>query len=132
MSNAMPTLQQATQDLLFPSESDFPVVPIEWPKNAPPPTSAPALLSARGRDADTPVQTLDFDAFFAPKTEQNDEQDERQRKTAGRLKVLSEVLKAELTDLRVYKVGSLNFDVFVLGRDEQGQWRGVSTQIVET
>ncbi len=132
MSDTLQHLKEASQDLLFPSESDYPLVPFEWPQDKPLPTSAALLLSGTGYPGDTPVQTLNFEEFFAFKIEERDDQDAPQRAGARRLKTLVEVLQSQLSELRVYKLGSLKFDVFILGHDAQGRWLGLSTQVVET
>jgi hypothetical protein len=41
-------------------------------------------------------------------------------------------LKAELTDLRVYRVGSTDIDVYILGKHPSGAWLGLKTKVVET
>ncbi|BCM92590.1 hypothetical protein IAD21_04472 [Abditibacteriota bacterium] len=132
MSDLLQQLQQTTEGLLFPSESDYPVVPFEWPDDAPAPSSPAAFLAAKGYAADTPIQQLDFDTFFSFKIQDREDQDDGQRATARQLGKVVEVLRANLSELRVYKVGNIHFDVFALGQSKDGTWMGVSTEVVET
>jgi hypothetical protein len=37
-----------------------------------------------------------------------------------------------VTDIRVFKVGRVNLDVYVVGRTKEGDWAGVQTKAVET
>ncbi len=132
MSDILNQLQQATKDLQFPSESDYPVVPFEWPSDAAAPTTPAAFLTAKGFAANTPIQQLDFAKFFTPQTKERDDMDDGQLATARQLKQVVDILKANLSDLRVYKVGKIEFDVFALGQQKDGHWAGVSTKVVET
>jgi hypothetical protein len=45
---------------------------------------------------------------------------------------LVRLLRENLTDVKVYKVGEINIPVLVLGRSASGRWLGVSTRVVET
>jgi hypothetical protein len=45
---------------------------------------------------------------------------------------LANVLNENLSDQRVYKVGGIEKDVYILGKTENGQWAGYKTQVVET
>lgn len=47
-------------------------------------------------------------------------------------KNLVRLLRENLTDVKVYKVGEINIPVLVLGRSASGRWLGVSTRVVET
>jgi hypothetical protein len=42
------------------------------------------------------------------------------------------VLEKNLDDIRVYRLGKVDIEVVVLGRDASGTWLGVRTNVVET
>ncbi|WP_437736108.1 nuclease A inhibitor family protein [Sorangium sp. So ce1335] len=122
-------LQEAAQDLLFPSESDHPLQPARWGVDA---SSPAALLAAEGLAADTAVEVTTVDDFFAPVLEAPEEAGEAALAAAGRYQRLVDLLERHLTDLRVYRVGRVDIDVHVVGRHPSGAWLGLKTKVVET
>ena len=45
---------------------------------------------------------------------------------------LAKVIEENLSDVRVFKVGEVNIDVYIVGRTKQGDWVGLHTKAVET
>ncbi len=123
-------LAQAVAGLLFPSETDAPLHVFVW--RATVPFSAQALLASAGYDPATPLQATDLDRFLRPVTTPRawygDEEQERMR----RFRALRDLLKAELSNITVYKVGTGAIDVYVVGRAADGTYCGVTTRVVET
>ncbi len=60
-----------------------------------------------------------------------DSYSEEQRSTARKYRELERLLKENLADVKVYKVGEINIPVYVVGRGAEN-WIGVSTRVVET
>ena len=141
-ANLMAQLNQAAAGLLFPSESDYPLVPFVWSRQevgapasadpATPPLPPEALLGFKGYPPNTPVQVTTPDAFFAPVVEGYDPNDPEQQQAAGRHARLVQVLQENLANLTVYRVGKRRIDVFVVGTTAEGDFAGVSTTVVET
>lgn len=52
--------------------------------------------------------------------------------TAQKFSSLAAVLKQELTDLTVYRVGEVQVDVFIIGLSTEGNIAGMSTKLIET
>lgn len=124
-STFLRTLEEAAAGLLFPSETDAPLVPIELSGVEGADLSAEGLLRAEGRAEGTKVEETTADDLFAPLIEAGDDD----AKKYGRI---LELLKAELSNLRVYRAGSTDIDVYVLGRHASGAWVGLKTKVVET
>lgn len=126
------TLKLATTDLLFPSESDAPLEPYCFPgPKGVEPTPA-ALLQAEHLPSDTPVETITVADLFDPFQSADENASEEDRAEAERYRELVAVLSRELTDLRVYRVGRVDIDVYILGKDATGAWLGLKTHVVET
>jgi hypothetical protein len=51
---------------------------------------------------------------------------------ARRYQALLRLLKENLNDLKVYRVGRINIAVYIIGRSKAGNWLGISTRVVET
>jgi len=45
---------------------------------------------------------------------------------------LVQTLKKTLKDIKVFKVGKVEADVYIVGRTESGDWAGLKTKVVET
>lgn len=126
------TLGQATSGLLFPSESDAPLTPYRFPgpKGAEP--TPEALLRVEHLPSDTPVETITVADLFDPFQHADESASEEDQAEAARYRALVELLTRELTALRVYRVGEVDIDVYVLGQDASGDWLGLKTHVVET
>ncbi|MDC3961620.1 nuclease A inhibitor family protein [Polyangium jinanense] len=118
----MQAIGEAAAGLLFPSESDFPIEAYRFGEAEPAPA---AVLRARGLPPDTPVEEVSVASFFEGLVEGDDD-------GAARFRALVDLLQRELSDLRVYRVGKVDIDAFVLGRHPSGVWLGITTKLVET
>ncbi len=123
-------LEQAIDGLLFPSESDAPLEVFVWRDAAP--FSPQALLAYAGYDKTTPVRTTALDRFFRPVTTSRAWYGEEERERMRRFRALRDLLKTELSDIKVYKIGTVAIDVYVVGRDASGTYCGLTTKVVET
>ncbi|MEP7121097.1 MAG: nuclease A inhibitor family protein [Byssovorax sp.] len=126
------TLGKATQGLLFPSESDCPLTPYTFPgaKGAEP--TPAALLAAEHLPGDTVVETLTVADLFEPFATAADDASAEDKAEAARYRAIVDLLGKELTDLRVLRVGKVDIDVYILGKDPTGAWIGLKTHVVET
>jgi hypothetical protein len=108
-------LQDASIGLLVMSESDYPFELVQWSGET---QITPAYLcSVSERPEGTPVEESNTEAFLG--------EDERFQK-------LHAVIKRNLADVKVYKVGTINIPVYVVGRSPDGNWLGVSTRLIQT
>ena len=123
-------LKEATKDLLFMSESDYPFEVFRWDKERE--ITPDVLRKVAGKGADDPVEERSVDEFFKQAVAMQDWHGNDEKVTAQKYQALVKLLKERLTDLKVYRVGSVNITVFILGKDQAGDWVGLSTQVVET
>lgn len=123
-------LTEASAGLLFPSETDSPLMPYWW--DGPGDPSPEELLRAGMLPPDTPVEIADVRDFFEGVTEPPPCPSEEEIAEAERWQKLVDLLERELSDLCVYRVGEVDIDVFVLGRHPSGEWLGLETSVVET
>ena len=130
MTDLVTRLEEATAGLLFPSESDEPLHVFVWRDAAP--FSPQALLAHAGCDPTTPIRTTDPDRFFRPVTTPRAWHGEEEQARMRRFKALRDLLKAELRDIKVYKIGTVAIDVYVVGRAANGAYCGFTTKVVET
>ena len=122
-------LREATRGLTFMSESDYPFEVFNW--GAAEPTEE-FLRGLTGEAADAPVETTTTAAFFRVAASEAEWKNAEQLETARRFRSLVKLLEGNLTDLKVFRVGSINIPVYIAGRGASGNWLGVSTRVVET
>jgi hypothetical protein len=124
-------LKGLTGGLTFQSESDYAVEPFEEKAAGGAQSSARDLVLAKGGDP-ADVRELDFDAFFANATREQDWQDEEARARVRKFQALVKFLKERLSEIKVYRVGGVEADIYVVGKTESGDFAGVKTKVVET
>jgi nuclease A inhibitor-like protein len=122
-------LREATRDLTFMSESDYPFEVFNW--GAAEPTHE-FLRGLTGEAADTPVETTTAADFFRVGASEADWKNELQLAAARKFQTLLRLLEQNLTDLKAFRVGAINIPVYLAGRAASGNWLGVSTRVVET
>lgn len=123
-------LKSLTEGLSYQSESDYAVEPYARgaAEGAP---SAGEFAKGRGGE-DAAVRERDFDSFFSNATAEEDWHDEEARAKAKKFQALVKFLKDNLSDVKVYRVGGVEADVYVVGRTSTGEYAGVKTKVVET
>ena len=120
----------ASRGLFRMSESDYPVEPFRLGAGEAP--DAATLRRAAGASEGAEVTTREAEEFFRPTAFVEDADGSFNPAPAGRVRELSRVLTANLSEVNVYRVGEVNVAVYVLGRGASGSWLGVSTRVVET
>jgi len=132
MNNDFTTqLHQATQGLSFQSETDAPVVPCSISESGA--TISPETVLKTGNyPAGTPVKSTSVQSFFKNATQMQDWFNEEEKQTAERFQALVQLLKANLTGIKVFKVGDAEQDVYIIGKAPDGTIAGVKTKVVET
>ena len=121
-------LSQAVEGLLWLSESDYPfeTIYLENVDNI-----ETKLLELTNSNAKTKIEIRDIDRFFHRVT-QEDNWDEDELEECKRYQALVKLLKTQLQDIKVYRVGEWEIQVYILGKTESGNVAGLSTMVVET
>lgn len=123
-------LQQASEGLLFGSETDAPFEVIHWPTQE---DLTPAkLLQLTNHPPDAPVEIVSVDEFFDVANADEDWHDEEEQETVKRFQNLVNTLKQNLSQLQVYRVGSIDIYAYIVGVTDGGELAGLSTKLVET
>ncbi|AFZ27263.1 Nuclease A inhibitor-like protein [Cylindrospermum stagnale PCC 7417] len=124
-------LEQASAGLLMMSESDYPFQAVLW-KGAGLDLTPAKLLELTGHPQDAPVETVDVDYFFRNCAVEKEWHSQPQKETVNKFKNLVEVLKSNLSDIKVYRIGTISIDAYILGKTEADDLAGISTKVVET
>lgn len=121
-------LREATKGLLFMSDSDYPFEIVSWDQEVTP----EFLRQQAAAEPDAPLEEQTVADFFSVAAGEQERKAESAIATAKQYQALIQLLKDNLADVRVCRVGRINMVVYVLGRSTSGKMIGVSTRIVET
>ncbi|MEM9154982.1 MAG: nuclease A inhibitor family protein [Cyanobacteria bacterium P01_F01_bin.33] len=130
MSETVERLQTATAGLLWTSEADYPFEIFEWTDRTE--LDRDALLNFLALPPDTQVEHVGVESFFEKAMRDRDWYDEVESARAQRFRDLVAVLHQTLSQIRVFCLGTVEIDVYIVGRSAQETWAGLHTHIVET
>jgi len=97
------------------SESDYPPEIVR--RNGEIAITPEYLCSISARPADSPTKETDLETFF---------------QMSGRFKNVMDLIKHNLAEVEVYKVGEINIPVYIVGRSPEGNWLRLSTHLIQT
>lgn len=123
-------IEKIAKGLYYISESDAEISPFVGEKAAD--VTKETLLSQTKNKPDAPVEERNFEDFFNRLTKTEDWFGDEETKSAKKFGELKELLEENLKGLKVFKVGRIEIDIYVVGLDRQGNLAGIKTQAVET
>ncbi|MGE3468088.1 MAG: nuclease A inhibitor family protein, partial [Pyrinomonadaceae bacterium] len=91
-----------------------------------------ASLGDLGRDGSRHMEEISIETFFDRLISVRDWHGEREKEKAKKFLALKKLLEENLRDLKVYRIGKIRIDIYVVGIDAQGCVTGVTTKAVET
>jgi hypothetical protein len=137
MSEATPgglrgEVEAAAAGLLYTSEGDHPLTWFQLPGGAAAwPMDASAFATRAGAPP-SPAEEVPIDRFFARHIESADPADSVMQEARPRFQALKSLLATRLRDPRVFRLGSVEVQCFVVGDDGAGNVAGVRTVSIET
>lgn len=123
-------IRKASEGLYYISETDAEVLPYTGTKAEA--VTKENILRQTGKEIDAPVEERDLAKFFVRLTEIRDWFGDEEKQTAARFAELKKLLEENLKDPKVFKVGRIEIEVYVVGLDEEGNLTGIQTKAVET
>jgi hypothetical protein len=124
-------LTNASSGLLMPSESDYPFTAFTWTNAAKQRLTTTRLLKLTAHAPNTTVEVVDLRTFFRNVAYPQPWHDRQQAMTVKRFQRLVKVLQQHLTDIRVYRIGTIQVDAYIVGRCGNNL-AGLSTTLIET
>jgi hypothetical protein len=120
-------LSHLSKDLLFPSESEYPLEPFTW-KSA---TLTPETILTRSqKPSDTAIESITLEDFFAPVVTDEDWFEDEDRAIAQRFRDLQAAI-ATLENVQVFRLGKIEIDVYIVGAIG-ADIVGLKTTVIET
>ena len=127
-------LEAAADGLVFSSEGDHPFHFVEIDAGADRwPASAAAFAAIIGAGRGEQVEEIELQEFLARHVERVDPLDSAAQALRPRYDALRQTLRAELEDLRVFRVGQVRVRCYAVGVDPaSGRVVGLETLAIET
>ena len=129
-SDIVDKLKQASEGLRYMSEADYPFEVFQWEGQAP--LTAEIVIQQTNHTPDTPVEVVQLDDFFQNATQEQDWHNDEERTQVKRYQSRVETLKQNLSDIQVYRLGTVEIDAYIIGKTPSGDLAGLSTKVVET
>lgn len=123
-------LKKATKNLYYISETDAEITPFIG-RQAAVVTKEEVLRQAK-KQSEEKIYERDFEEIFEKLTKIQDWFGEEETTTAEKFMVLKKLLSENLKDLKVFKIGQIELDIYFVGLDKNGNLAGVKTKAVET
>lgn len=119
------------EGLLYISETDSPFQLVTGGKASS--VSAEDVVDRFGDDRPKwPVEEISFREFFERLTKMHDWYGEDERERVRKYRRLRTMLECNLSDVRVFRVGRIQIDIYVVGLDREKNLVGIKTKAVET
>ena len=123
-------IKVATEGLYFMSETDAEII-LFFGSHAQSVTKE-EILSQTKNSTDAPIEERNFMDFFSRLTEIQDWFGDEEKATAQKFAELKKLLESNLRDLKVFKIGKIQLDVYAVGIDAENNLLGIQTKAVET
>jgi Nuclease A inhibitor-like protein len=122
-------LTQATTDLLWSSESDYPFELVTWDRNV---EMTPTALFSKLEQPNVSIELITLTDFFAPVLSVEDWYEEEELAQVKRYTDLFHAIESNLADVHVFRVGEVEIAVYIVGKTTEGDLVGLKTYVVET
>ncbi|CAN5662563.1 nuclease A inhibitor family protein [soil metagenome] len=119
---------ETVKDVYYISETDSELFPFVGERAED--VSAEIILKQLGRN--DPVEERNFEDLFKRLTEIQEWFGDEETRTANRFSELKEILMKNLRSLKVFKIGRIEIDIYIVGLDADNILKGVWTKAVET
>jgi Nuclease A inhibitor-like protein len=129
-----PALAAAVADLFWISETDAAFDLVQWPDKTLVDQALDAATLRQWLDlpGDMAVETCEIGSFFAIATEPQDWHGDEERAIAARYQALVKLLTSALKYGQVFRFGTINIEIYIVGQTPDKLWLGLHTQAVET
>ncbi|RIV23478.1 nuclease [Fibrisoma montanum] len=119
-------------DLYYPSESDEPVELISCYLDQPEPLTVSQIKDWQMVPPEVYVDEIPEEQFWQPVITEQDWYDDTEKARTKRFQQLKQVLEQHLTDRQVFRVGTIEVDLLLIGKQANGERVGIKTKVIET
>ena len=118
-------IENLSADLMYPSESDEKIEYFEIEHSTTEKCSLADFRMYNGIKPEITITEMSFDDFFKPLIKIEDWFGDDEKKWAEDSLKLKVLLSDKAKDFQIFKVGSIEIDVFVFGKAEECKWIGL-------
>ncbi len=122
-------LKQATTDLLWSSESDYPFEIVSWELGI---ELTPSDLFSNIYDTDLAIKSITLTDLFEPVLTIEDWYEQAELELVDRYTHLLDSINNNLSEVQVFRVGEVEIDIYIIGKTPTGDIVGLKTRSVET
>ena len=122
-------LTQATVDLLWSSESDYPFEIVTWSQGT---QLTPEALVGDSDDANPEIESMTLIDLFAPILAIEDWYEAAELAQVDRYTHLLQAIDTNLANVQVFRVGEVEITIYIVGKTAAGDVVGLKTHVVET
>ena len=122
-------LKQATTDLLWSSESDYPFEIVSWELGI---ELTPSDLFSNIYDTDLAIESITLTDLFEPVLTIEDWYKQAELDLVDRYTSLLDSINTNLSEVQVFRVGEVEIDIYIIGKTPTGDIVGLKTRSVET
>jgi hypothetical protein len=119
-------------DLLYPSESDEPIEVVTCYLKQADPLTVSQIKDWQMLPPSIYVEEIPEADFWKPVLTEQDWYNEEEKARTAAFQKLNELITSTLTVRQVFRVGESEMEVFLLGRQAEGDRTGIKTKIVQT
>lgn len=123
-------IEDLTKELYYTSETDERIVPYIGDKVES--ITVEEVLKANSSPNDAPITEAGVNELFEGLTAIQDWYGEEEKATAGKFAELAKLLKNNLKELKLYKIGKIEVDIYIVGLNDKNYIQGIKTKAVET
>jgi hypothetical protein len=121
--------KQATTDLLWSSESDYPFEIVTWDRGV---EMTPNALFSKREDPAATIDTISLTDLFAPVLIVEDWYEAAELEQVNRYTDLLHAIESNLAEVQVFRVGEIEIAIYIVGKTPTGDIIGLKTHAVET
>lgn len=129
-NNLLEQIKNTSEGLYYISETDAEITPFAG--SLAESVSKEEILRQTKNAFDTPIEERNFAEIFKRLTKIQDWYGEEETAAAAKFAALKELLEKNLKDLKVFKIGTVELDVYFVGLNAEGVLMGIKTKAVET
>ena len=124
------TISGLVKNLYYISETDSAIFPFTGA--AADAVTGEEILRQTEKDSNTPIEERNFAEFFGRLTAEQDWFGRDEKRRAKKFEKLKNFLEENLRDLKVFKIGSIEIDIYAVGLNSDGKLAGIRMKAVET
>lgn len=124
-------LSLSSEGLFMPSESDYPFEPFFCEEQETKEITPQKVFKLFGNPPDSPIEEISLEYLFRNVALAKEWHDEFQKKNVPRFQSLVNCINTNIHNVKVFRVGTSNIDVYIIGNVKNG-FAGLKTKLIET